>query len=823
MTDTSNSNIGITAGMWELPGGRIDPQETPAEAALREWQEETGLEFPDGELAAEWTTPDGSYVAYVWEIDSEAMLPPSANGDRNEPTHWWDIEHIVGNPAIRGKVRALPLESLLSQANTAIHKVAKESGNPQALIDWYNAGADGQIEWGSEGDFNACVAVAGQYIDDPEGFCQLRHIDAVGGPAGSEGKKGAEDRERNARGEFTSGDALTDKVIEASKDNLGSDSRVEWVPIEQIDRMKEADRASSDPTEAFGESRATIDGLKESIKTEGFREPLVVQYGSRDRYAYLGEGNHRLAAAKELGLTHVPVRVNKYGPELEGHKGAVQVPGYKTDPEDPYNHVPGDMKPSDIGLDTLQGAKKATDYEHLISDRKGEPDDEDLYNRVKAEAAKKFEVFPSAVASGWIVQEYKRRGGTYSKPAEKAAEDTFTPPQSVRDAAQRALGWLKEGKQGQGFTDTGRKRASDLANGHAVSYTTVKRMKAFFDRHQPDKKATGFNAGEDRYPTPGRVAWDAWGGDAGYSWATGIVERTEAKKSQADDVRNLLGRDAYPDDKAFVLGVDGVQQVALDYFGQPRIPLADGEALVIPETPLELFLSDSPYGLADSGGILTVEQESAIYEALGAKAVITEHIVFKEFDESSHPRVPAGEEGAGEFEGDNGGKTKKPRDTRSRSSVKTDTSMAFRHAKIFGTPTYVPMLSYRFKKVEQIAADKILAAPVPTKADIERNRELIARSKRQGGDLRGGSAARHASVAKLLRDFGDGETCPCVHCGVVIDKRTCTRDKIYTAEEGGRYIYENLLPSCEFCNKSRNDAPIWGQRLGKLAARLRNK
>jgi hypothetical protein len=57
-------------------------------------------------------------------------------------------------------------------------------GNAQDLIDWYNAGADGAIDWGSDGDFEQCVAIAGQYIDNPEGFCNLRHQDATGAPPG---------------------------------------------------------------------------------------------------------------------------------------------------------------------------------------------------------------------------------------------------------------------------------------------------------------------------------------------------------------------------------------------------------------------------------------------------------------------------------------------------------------------------------------------------------------------------------------------------------------------------------------------------------------
>lgn len=45
---------------------------------------------------------------------------------------------------------------------------------------------------------------------------------------------------------------------------------------------------------------------------------------------------------------------------------------------------------------------------------KSKPLDKKLYEKVKREAKKKFDVWPSAYASGWLVQEYKRRGGRYS-------------------------------------------------------------------------------------------------------------------------------------------------------------------------------------------------------------------------------------------------------------------------------------------------------------------------------------------------------------------------------------------------------------------------
>jgi hypothetical protein len=41
------------------------------------------------------------------------------------------------------------------------------------------------------------------------------------------------------------------------------------------------------------------------------------------------------------------------------------------------------------------------------------PTNPELYKQVKAEAMRKFEVWPSAYGSSWLVKEYKARGGKY--------------------------------------------------------------------------------------------------------------------------------------------------------------------------------------------------------------------------------------------------------------------------------------------------------------------------------------------------------------------------------------------------------------------------
>tara|TARA_R100001086_G_scaffold52568_2_gene23454 strand:+ start:2265 stop:2513 length:249 start_codon:yes stop_codon:yes gene_type:complete len=50
------------------------------------------------------------------------------------------------------------------------------------------------------------------------------------------------------------------------------------------------------------------------------------------------------------------------------------------------------------------------------SKKKGNiPTNPKLYARVKAEAKRKFDVYPSAYANAWLVREYKKRGGGYRK------------------------------------------------------------------------------------------------------------------------------------------------------------------------------------------------------------------------------------------------------------------------------------------------------------------------------------------------------------------------------------------------------------------------
>ena len=108
----------------------------------------------------------------------------------------------------------------------------------------------------------------------------------------------------------------------------------------------------------------------------------------------------------------------------------------------------------------------------------------------------------------------------------------FTPPNGARDEAKLGLEWRKE--YGRGGTEVGVARARDLSNGTSLSPDTMRRMKAYFDRHENDKDGEGFSPGEDGFPSAGRIAWALWGGDAGYAWARKVVRQMEAADEKSD-------------------------------------------------------------------------------------------------------------------------------------------------------------------------------------------------------------------------------------------------------------------------------------------------
>jgi hypothetical protein len=95
------------------------------------------------------------------------------------------------------------------------------------------------------------------------------------------------------------------------------------------------------------------------------------------------------------------------------------------------------VNPADTIVEVSEDLEKAKDkFKEVIKPRKGDPADKDLYARVVAAAKAKFDVYPSAYANGWVVQEYKRRGGKYKINKSQGIEDGFEESEIEDDIAK---------------------------------------------------------------------------------------------------------------------------------------------------------------------------------------------------------------------------------------------------------------------------------------------------------------------------------------------------------------------------------------------------
>lgn len=108
----------------------------------------------------------------------------------------------------------------------------------------------------------------------------------------------------------------------------------------------------------------------------------------------------------------------------------------------------------------------------------------------------------------------------------------LTPTQGMIEEAERAVRWIEEGLAGDGMTDAVKRWARRVANGEALSEDKVRLMPPWFARHEVDREGEGFNPGEPGYPSPGRVAWAAWFGDAGRTWSERKVAQLDAEDNE---------------------------------------------------------------------------------------------------------------------------------------------------------------------------------------------------------------------------------------------------------------------------------------------------
>jgi 8-oxo-dGTP diphosphatase len=87
-------------GVWSLPGGKCEPGETAAEAAMREAREELGVEIAivaqAGMREVEFRQPDGETIRYRIEVFAARLVSGTpAPGPEALETGWFGADEIV--------------------------------------------------------------------------------------------------------------------------------------------------------------------------------------------------------------------------------------------------------------------------------------------------------------------------------------------------------------------------------------------------------------------------------------------------------------------------------------------------------------------------------------------------------------------------------------------------------------------------------------------------------------------------------------------------------------------------------------------------------
>ena len=102
----------IGLGNWQLPGGRLNKQESPRQAAIREIKEELGLELSDARL--QLLTPKDQpapVTIYHYQLTNQPTI--NCNPKEIMTGQWFQKQQLVNLNLVESSRQALRLKKLL--------------------------------------------------------------------------------------------------------------------------------------------------------------------------------------------------------------------------------------------------------------------------------------------------------------------------------------------------------------------------------------------------------------------------------------------------------------------------------------------------------------------------------------------------------------------------------------------------------------------------------------------------------------------------------------------------------------------------------------
>jgi 8-oxo-dGTP diphosphatase len=104
------------AGLWSLPGGRVEPGETDAEALVREMREETGLTVAPGPLIGRVQRPGaGGSVLDIRDYAATVIGGTLSPGDDAADARWTRADELNALPLTEGLAEILTAWGVLGQ------------------------------------------------------------------------------------------------------------------------------------------------------------------------------------------------------------------------------------------------------------------------------------------------------------------------------------------------------------------------------------------------------------------------------------------------------------------------------------------------------------------------------------------------------------------------------------------------------------------------------------------------------------------------------------------------------------------------------------
>lgn len=274
----------------------------------------------------------------------------------------------------------------------------------------------------------------------------------------------------------------------------------EYVPIEALKPALEYDRRPNAPklVDQNGEELTQAadpeywERLKASMAKHGPLAPVWLQYDPDSGHAYVGEGNHRVRIAEELGMTHLPVMLyrTRRGQGFGGAHIKLKPLGGQLNEYGYEQHVPQYIRPSDVGLPVREVNPKQASAHPTLQFKEGDRVTERLLTHPNAQRE-----------LGW--EPVTERHGVIIEVKFEGVHEDLRPPapsQEVAETAQQAVDALAPDVRQQNMDD-------DRGAWHEMNEQLPESAKQVIYHVRWDDNTESWTGSHNLYPQHVQSAW----------------------------------------------------------------------------------------------------------------------------------------------------------------------------------------------------------------------------------------------------------------------------------------------------------------------------